>query len=516
MVFWEAKTYRGNSIQSLASNLVMRENDTILVCENMKMINKEQFLKTLSCPTYGWLLKHVPMEESLSHAEQLRLEEGLEVQQRARGLFPQGVMVTGNNEACVRKTKKLLSDRKTMVIFEATFTYEDFIAKADILIKDGSHWRLVEAKSKVNDDEELLDDLSYTVFVAQSAGLPISSCSLLLVNKNYRLGMSDESLFMEIDHTNDALARAAEFRKLSDGIAQTLASVQTPVTELKWKCKGCDIFEECCGKGVENHIFDLPRLSHTKFCQLNDKGVVSIENIPDNFKLTDGQVRVRQAVATGEPVVDVDGLKDALNSIVFPVYHLDFETTQTCLPLYEGIPPYGKIPTQYSIHICDESGVVGHREYLADPSQNCTRILAENLIRDCGSEGSIVTYTNFEKTIINGLAGSFPVLREELTGLIERLVDLCEIIRRSYYHPGFRGSFSIKEVLPVVVPDMGYEGMEVDNGMDASALFANMARGKYDAEEVNRIRANLLSYCGLDTMAMVKVMEGLRGRTDKK
>jgi hypothetical protein len=112
--------------------------------------------------------------------------------------------------------------------------------------------------------------------------------------------------------------------------------------------------------------------------------------------------------------------------------------------------------------------------------------LAENLIRDCGSEGSIVVYTNYEKTIINGLAGSFPDLAEELNKLVGRLVDLCEILKRYYYHPDFHGSYSIKTVLPVVVPDMGYEGMEVDNGLDASALFAYLAKGKYNREQANR------------------------------
>jgi hypothetical protein len=325
--------------------------------------------------------------------------------------------------------------------------------------------------------------------------------------------MPDENLFVEIDHTDNAFTRAGEFKGLSNDITQILSGSRKPDPELKWECKDCDIFDDCCGAGVENHIFDLPRLSHTKFCQLKDMGITSIEEIPADFKLTDVQVKVRQAVVTGEPVIDSKRLKKAINSITYPAYYLDFETTQTCIPLYEGIAPYSQLPTQYSIHICNESGVIDHREYLTDPEQNCSRILAENLIRDCGSEGSIIVYTSFEKTIINGLAGTFPDLSDELNGLLYRLMDLCAIIRRNYYHPGFHGSFSIKKVLPVVAPDMGYEGMEIDNGMDASALFAYMAMGKYDAEEVNRIRGNLLSYCGLDTMAMIRVLEGLREHT---
>ena len=471
----------------------------------MGKINKELFLSTLSCPTYGWLLRYGHPQKQLSPAEKLKIEEGMEIHRRATG-----VMVSGNNKSSVQTTQQLLSDPNITVIFEATFIYRNYVTKADILIRDNSKWKIIEAKSNVNDDKKLIDDLSYTTFVAQSAGLQISTCSLLLVSKDYRLGMSDENLFQEIDHTTEVFERAGKFREQSSKIDQTLSSHEKPALKLRWECKKCEIFEQCCGENIENHIFDLPRISHTKFCQLKDMGVIRIEYIPDDFNLTDSQNRVRQAVLSGEPVIDSDGLRNALNSIVHPAYYLDFETVQTCIPLYPGIAPYGQIPTQYSLHICRDIGkVVDHREYLAEADRDCRRTLAENLIRDCGSEGSIVVYTSFEKTIINGLAGSFHDLKNELEGLIRRLVDLHGILRNNYYHPDFHGSYSIKKVLPVVVPGLGYEGMEIGNGLDASALFAYMARGRYSQEESRRVRDNLLEYCCLDTMAMVRLVQEL-------
>ena len=474
----------------------------------MRAINKKQFLSTLQCRTYGWLLRHEPTQEQLSPAEQLRIEEGLEIHQRARNLFPDGVMVSGSNDICVHKTRALLSNPAVSTIFEATFQNGQFITKADILIRDNSQWKIIEVKSNVNESQELIDDLAYTTFVALQSGLEISSCSLLLVSKDYRLGMSDENLFKEIDQTSGVLERASEFRECSDEVVQILSSPEKPTPELRWECKNCDIFPECCGEGIDNHIFELPRISHTKFCQLRDMGILTIGEIPEEFELTDNQSRVRQAVITGESVINGEGLKRALDSIVHPAYYLDFETVQTCIPLYDGIAPYTQIVTQYSLH--SKSGLLfNHCEYLAQADRDCRRELAESLIRDCGSEGSIVVYTHFEKTIINGLAGSFPDLAEELNKLVGRLVDLHGILRRNYYHPGFHGSYSIKKVLPVVVPDMGYEGMAVDNGLDASALFAYMARGMYDREEVDRVREGLLEYCGVDTMAMVRVVEGI-------
>jgi len=428
-------------------------------------------------------------------------------------LFPTGVMVSGPNEAAVQITQQLLSDPNTKVIFEATFVYQDYIAKADILIRDdddNAGWKIIEVKSNVNDDSKLVDDLAYTTFVAQAAGLSLSTCSLLLVNRNYRLGMSDENLFNEVEHTSEVLVRAEEFEEQSDRIAEILLNDEKPDPELRWECKGCDIFEECCGSNIANHIFDLPRLSHTKFSQLRDMDVVCIEDIPADFELTNNQSRTKQAVVTGQPVVDLDGLRQALDSLESPVHYLDFETTQTCIPLYDGIAPYGQIPTQYSLHI-QTAQALEHREYLAtDPQQNCTRQLAESLIGDCISEGSIVVYTMFEKTVINGLTSTYPDLGDELRGLAGRLVDLCAILRAYYYHPGFHGSYSIKKVLPVVVVDMGYDGMAVDSGSDASALFAYLARGEYEGQEAEVVRKNLLEYCGLDTMAMVRLVEEMK------
>ncbi len=472
----------------------------------MSNITKNLFLSTISCPTYGFLQKLQPTQPT-GPADQLRIDEGNEIQERARKLFPTGVLVKGNNIDASKTTHKLLSDPTVSTIFEATFINEPYVTRADILIRDKSAWKIIEIKSNVNMSDELIDDLAYTTMVSKKAGLDITSCSLLLVSKDYRLGMSDEKLFVENDVTTEVFGRVGEFEKSYDRIIEILSQAEKPAPELKWECKNCEIFTECSRVGIENHIFDLPRLSHTKFCQLRDMGVVEIEEIPDEYGLTPTQEIVRKAVVSGKPVVDRDGLRNALDGIDYPCYYLDFETTQTAIPMYEDIAPYAQVVTQYSLHVCNEAGeVVEHREYLADPSRDCRRELAERLIGDCGSEGSVLVYTSFEKTIINGLAELFPDLEKELGKLIDRLVDLYKIIRENYYDVGFHGSYSIKKVLPVLVEDMGYDNLEIGDGLDASAVFAYMCKGRYSREEESRLREQLLVYCGVDTMAMVRLV----------
>lgn len=289
----------------------------------MPNTTKKLFLSNLRCRTYGHLQHHQPTQPITAPSSLLRIEEGIEIHQKAQSLFPNGVLISGTNQSCINKTKELLSNPQITTIFEATFQTDPYITKADILIRDHSQWKLIEIKSSVNQNDEHIDDLAYTAFVALQSGLEISSYSLLLVNKDYRLGMPDKKLFVENDLTDEVSQRASEFRDISDDIAEVLTSEEQPAPELKWECKSCDIFSECCGAGINNHIFELPRISHTKFCQLNDMDVVDIEEIPEDFELTDNQEIVRNAVVSGQVYIDREGLRKALNSIVNPAYYLD-------------------------------------------------------------------------------------------------------------------------------------------------------------------------------------------------
>lgn len=256
-------------------------------------------------------------------------------------------------------------------------------------------------------------------------------------------------------------------------------------------------------------IFEIPRLSEPKFKKLMSLGVVSIENIPDIFPLTENQQVVKNCVQSGKPFI-ADGLRNELESISWPPYYLDFETVMTAIPLYEDIAPFTQIPIQYSIHKCASPGqILSHSEYLADPNRDCRRKLAESLINHLKGEGSIVVYTNFEKNIISGLSKEYLDLSSDLNALIDRLVDLEAVIRKNYYHPGFHGSTSIKKSLPVLVPGTTYNKLEIQDGETASAKFAFCALDKLDEHESKSIRKDLLLYCRQDTCAMVKLHESL-------
>lgn len=477
----------------------------------IETISKNLFLNAAVCPTLGWRLRTGESASASSTLSQrFRMEQGAEVGRRARKLFPEGVLIsTGDLAEATAETAKLILDGGPSALFEATFVVDQYAAKADVLKRAGDAWHLIEVKSNINLRQELIDDLAYTLMVLDRAGLKISKASLLLVSKDFRLGMADSKLFVEYDRTTDALTRETQFQPYWDVIRERTSAEVMPEPTLIPACKTCELFSDCLGKGIDNPIFDIPRLSEKKVDALKDLGVLGMEEIPESFELTAIQARIRQSAVTGQ-IWCGPNLKKNLNQVHWPAHYLDFETMMTALPLYPETAPYTQVPTQYSIQKCTAIGNVhSHEEYLCDPKHDSRRDLAESLISDLQGEGSIITYSNFEKTTINGLATLFPDLEEELSSIVQRIFNLEAVIRDSYYHPAFHGSTSLKTTLPAVVPEMSYATLNIKDGDSASATFAYMAQGRYSNEEIERLKKDLLEYCAQDTLALVKLHKRL-------
>lgn len=483
----------------------------------MKNITKEVFLNTAACPTLGWIMVNEEEGEMLfgqplSLAEQFRMEQGLEVQNRVRKLYPDGILVDRrDNETAMRETAELMRNPDVSTIFEATFSSDGYITKTDILERKDTGWHMSEIKSGASNKPEYIDDMAYTTMVAGKAGCDISAVSLIIVSKDYRLGMSDAALFIREDCSEEVFELREEFiSHYYDGVQRILGLAVKPSPVLRRECKECPVFGECVGKDVEYHILKIPRLSQKKFDLLQEQRIVCIEDIPDGMELTENQARVRSCVISQQPFISAQ-LETALSAIVWPAFYLDFETVMTAIPLYPDIAPYTQLPTQYSVHKSSGIGsVIEHREYLADPSKDCRRELVERLIDDLENEGSIIVYSSFEKTTISQLKRDFPDLAERLDALAERLYDLEVIFKNHFCHPGFHGRTSIKVTLPTLVPELSYSDLEIAEGDSASAAFAYLAIGRYsEGDETEDIRNKLLRYCERDTLAMVKLHEKL-------
>jgi hypothetical protein len=477
-----------------------------------KNVTKNIFLNTLafSCNALGWILRNE--QATLTPAtlgDTFRMEQGQEIERRARELYPEGLVIDDvNPETACEKTNAAIQNRKVTTIFGGTFQVDGYITRTDILRRVKGGWELDEVKSSVTDKPELVDDLTYTTMVAKRAGLKTSESFLVLVSKDFRLGMRNEQLFEKVDHTDDVNERVPLFEQCWEDVEKSTRAPK-PEPELRLTCKKCALFSECLGAGVSHHIFEIPRLSEKKYGELAKRGIVTIEKIPDSFELTYIQSRVRDCVKANRPIIGSD-LRRLLESLSWPVYYLDFETLSTAIPLYPDVAPYESLPILFSLHKCSQIGKdLEHYEFLADPSRDSRKELAENLIKVLGNEGSIVVYGSFEKTILLKVAENFPGLAKKIGSLLDRIVNLERIISTQLTHPDFHGSTSMKTVLPALVSELSYDALEIKDGNSALAAFAYLALERYKGDKAEEIKKQLKDYCCQDTLALYKVHEHL-------
>jgi len=72
-----------------------------------------------------------------------------------------------------------------------------------------------------------------------------------------------------------------------------------------------------------------------------------------------------------------------------------------------------------------------------------------------------------------------------------------------------KGSASLKSVLPAFAPDLSYAGLAIADGENASLMYLKTLKSELPEEEKERIYADLLDYCRLDTLAEVRLLEEL-------
>jgi len=244
---------------------------------------------------------------------------------------------------------------------------------------------------------------------------------------------------------------------------------------------------------------------------LANAGYSDIRDIPDGVLTNKNHQRVWRATTANKEEVNLTEIS-AIKDWGWPRYYIDFETINFAVPRWEGVNPYSQVPFQWSCHIHHADGEMSHIEFLdvtgGDPRRSC----AEALVKHIGQKGILIAYNaGFEKRVIRELAQMYPDLSGALLEMNERFVDLLPITRAGYYHPSQKGSWSIKAVLPALVPELNYSDLDgVQDGGDAQIAWVEAAAEK--DEKRARIANQLLEYCKLDTWAMVKIVEVLESK----
>ena len=489
---------------------------------NVPMLSKSRFLAGLHCPLHLWYQCYSrELASEVSPAQQAIFDMGHEVGRLATQLYPGGLLIEEDHlhhQEAVQSTLSAMKDPNVAAIYEAAFISDGVRVRVDILerLNDGT-WNLIEVKSAASVKDFYIPDVSVQYHVLSGSGLNIKSAGILHLNNKYvydgsKLDLND--LFTFFDLTEQVLDCQDAVPSQLLGLKEML--VQTAPPEI-YPFKGCispykcEFWEHCTAEMPKFWVMNLGGISKQKYSQLVEMGVEDIGQIPDSFPLAELQLRMRDCVHNREEYIDPD-LLDELMDVEYPIHFLDFETMGTAIPRYAGTRPYQTLPFQWSDHILYEDGTLEHREYLCDEDKDPREEFASTLVDALGEIGTIFIYTTYEKGVLNGVIEYLPQYQEELLAIIDRFKDLHAVIRRCFYHPDFQGSFSLKSVLPAILPEMSYETLSIQEGSQASFEYLHMLNPTTSPVERKKIKKDLLDYCAHDTLAMVRIREELINR----
>lgn len=473
-------------------------------------LTKTNFKEYLQCPREFWLRHHHPsaIVEPIDAHGQYLIRQGYEVERIARDVLAKRV-------------------DPSRIEYQHTVTHENLLARFDIFrkntdgscsiyeVKSSKHIPRTEtAKAKKERRELDLHDLGFQVNVARLAGLVVSQAFLVTIDGEYERGAE-----LELDNVIHFGDVTEEINALQNEIALQIKDAfdvieHGPHSSLENLCAKklrCPYFDFTQPDLPKVSIFDIPRISEERIAALMDIGVIDILDVPKEADLTQTQHDfVNKAKKPGALIIKHEEIGELLESLQYPHYFLDYETVNPAIPKFEGMRSYEQITFQYSVHIRETKfSEPVHYEFLSDGTGDFQRTLVVALRDTIGDYGTIVSWNkSFEQTQNKLLARLYPEHAAFLDSVNERMFDLGMPFQKGLYnHPEING-WSIKNVLPVLVPDMSYKGLAVSGGAIASAVwYMDVFVGSENKEQrMNELR----EYCKQDTLAMVRILDALQ------
>ncbi|MBN1315330.1 MAG: DUF2779 domain-containing protein [Anaerolineales bacterium] len=481
------------------------------------MLTKTAYLAFTQCKKQFWLAENQPsLAADLDPVAQRRLREGVEVDRLAREKFPTGTLIPyqPQPEDMDLLTKQAIAGG-AQALFQATFIVDDLLVRVDILEKTGAGWHLIEVKSSTRYKwEEHLPDIAFQAFVLQQAGINVTQYGLMHLNSDYRYPDSTE-LFSLTDVTDDVLSCLPQVEAGVGVMRQITRQHEGPIARIGRHCTKpheCPFYTHCWQDIDGWTIYHIPYLRRSREQQLEENGILHVSEILQGTALGDKRAQAFIDLINQKQItIDSAAIRAEMDALNYPLYFFDFETIDYAIPRFDGCKPYQQVPFQYSCHILNADGSMAHHDFLHTSTDDPRPALVESMLADIGQAGSLIAYNvSFERSIIRHLADQYPDYADQLMPMAERLWDQLIIFRKYYRHYGFGNSNSLKAVLPVVAPDLSYKDLSVQNGAQAQVVWEEMIYCENQLEKQQLIN-QLLDYCHLDTLAMVKMHQVLSG-----
>lgn len=402
-------------------------------------------------------------------------------------------------------------------LFDARCYYPPFDATADVWYPakpDGMAALLVREGTSVK--EAYLREAAFLDYCFAGCGEAPRRVLLLHVDKNYErsAGLDLDALLVERD-------LSGRVRRMRDEIEAELEALRAELdddpTLARYRDVLCDRPQSCpvCSRDLPevdlDHVTSLHR-GGPLVAALLEEGITSISDVPIDRLVHPRQEIQRRTLIERRPHVDAAQLRDFLDRLRYPVCYLDFEATSTAVPPFDGVKPWEHVPYLYSLHREYADGSIDHRSFLTEPGTDGRVAMLERLLADAAECGALVVYSaGFERGILQRLAQLVPERAEAVERLAGRIVDLLEPFHQFvYYHHEQRGKVSLKTVLPVLTSH-DYSREAVQDGYTANLAYRYLAESpSVDEDARARLLADLSSYCAMDTMAMVHIVQELR------
>ena len=486
---------------------------------NDTFLSKSDFVQGLQCDKALFLKKNSPeLADPISLQSKNIFEMGNRIGVFAQQLFPGGIDLNKDKkdkDFKINRTKQLI-DSGEKILYEAGFSYNNAYCFVDILVKEGQQWIIHEVKSSTKVSTNHIKDASFQYYVLKKCGLNIKDVYITHVNNKYKRKktLHIPRVFNSVSVLQKVLKNQELVENKVEHFFSELVKKEVPNIKIGNHCKSpypCK-FRSLCWKDIPSYsIFDISRLSSDKKWDLYDDNIITLDKIPKNFPLLQRQKLEVESFLSDKIIIDEKKISQFINKVSSNIYFLDFETYQSAIPTILGTKPYQQIPFQYSAHYLNSEKELSHFEFLSSNLQDPREEFVLSLIKDLAMEGDVFVYNiSFEKQRLQELSRVFPQHSVSLNNIINRMIDLIIPFKNSwYYSPKMKGKNSIKNVLPALVPGFSYQDLEINNGILASQTFLNLSRIE-NQKELDKTRNDLLEYCKLDTLAMVKIFEVLK------
>ena len=482
-------------------------------------LSKSKLMAFSQCPKRLFLEVHKPHLKADSQGSLSRFEFGYQLNDLAQSLYDpkkKGELIDidfSNFDGAVEKTNSAIAAKKP--VFEAVIATDKELALVDVLLPSGTTkkktWAMIEVKSGGELKPYYETDLAFQLYTLRSSGLDVSKASVAYINKEFVYqGKGDyQGLLIEEDLTQSSIDQHSDIEQAISQAYKVLAKRKEPQDQLGPHCKkpvACGFIDHCRGQGTPAQfpVEWLPGNLKNAIKSLIEDGAKDLRDIPDDL-LNETQLRIKKCSLTGKAHFDKKGAKQEIAHLSLPAYFLDFETINLPIPIWKGTRPFQQVPFQYSLHKLKRTGDLDHHSFLDLSGKDPSSALAKQLVLDCGKKGPIFAYNaSFEKRVIKELAERFSKQRSSLLAIIERIVDLLPVVKKHYYHPSQKGSWSLKALLPAMIPYRSYSDLNgVQNGNEAMDAFIEAMHAEPGRK--NELHQELLEYCELDTMSLVDI-----------